>query len=222
MRQGLLKTAGCLALVCLLLGVGMGCAPWEGGQRVAVSTTATPTATLRPYVTPTPAPTPTIGPFPERCPISPPSSHAVFSQLSPVIGAAPVWAEWPAGVPNRFHPNLPPPYPSNYLAPYGWQAGKIVWEVGPRYAQPVTVRGADLYDHTSLYLQLGDAATPTAVTVLDPLHPGHPASALGASWAEFGSYLVIPKAGCYRLEVSWPAGNSRPAGHWSITFAEGA
>src|SRR5262245_43742316 len=64
MRLGLLKAARHRALVCLLLllGVEAGCVPWEGGQRVTASATATPTATFRPYVTPTPAPTPTIGP----------------------------------------------------------------------------------------------------------------------------------------------------------------
>ncbi|HET8908270.1 MAG TPA: hypothetical protein VFN11_15040 [Ktedonobacterales bacterium] len=208
-----------LALVLLLLALAAGCTSSGGPQRAVA--TATPTATLPLYNSPTPAPTPTIGPFPARCPISPPSARGVFADLGPVIGTIPVWATWPVGVPNRFHPNLPPPYPSNYFPPYGWQAGKIIWEVGPRYFGLVTVQGADIYDHTPLYIQPGND-TPTPVTILDPRHPDHPQAALGSDWAEWGSYLVIPKAGCYRLEVSWPAADSQSAGHWEITFAEGA
>jgi hypothetical protein len=64
-------------------------------------------------------------------------------------------------------------------------------------------------------IQLG-GDDPTAQAVLDPRHPGHPISAIGVSWAEWGSYIVVPKAGCYSLEVSWPTG------HWIVTFAFGA
>lgn len=210
-----LPKAGChirLAFV-LMLALEVGCAP-AGGIPRTPTTAAQPTS-----MSSTPAPPPTVGSFPAQCPISPPSARRVFAALSPVIGSAPVWATWPSGVPNRFHPNLPPPYPSNYVPPYGWQAGKIIWEVGPRYMGRVTVQGSDIDDHTPLAIQLGND-TPTVITYLDPEHPNHQ-SALGSDWAEWGSYLIIPKAGCYRLEVSWLASGTQPAGHWEITFAEG-
>lgn len=208
-----------LSLLCLAACTPFGSADSQSTPSQKTGTeTAVTTQTWMP--TQGTSPTPTIGPLPPQCPISPPSAHGVFPSLQAVIGATPIWATWPAGA-NRFHPNLPSPYPSNYLAPYGWQASKIIWEVGPLYTQPVTVEGSDIYDHTPLYLQFGDNDTPTAVTVLDPRHPDHSVSVLGSDWTEWGVYLVIPKAGCYRMEVSWPSGDSQPAGHWEITFAEG-
>ena len=139
-----------------------------------------------------------------------------------VIGTTPVWAQHgPLGRPGFTshlvrHIRAPPRPPTA-----GWQAklsGKWVRGLPP----PVTVRGNDLYDHTPLYLQFSDSDTPTAVTVLDPKHPDHAVSVVGSDWAEWGVYLVIPKAGCYRMEVSWPAGDAQPAGHWDVTFAAGA
>jgi len=97
---------------------------------------------------------------------------------------------------------------------YGWAMLKTIWEVGPNYTHPVMVRGHDLFDHTPLLVQLLDS-TPTVDTMLDPQHPDHPWSVVGDGWAEWGSIFVVPKAGCYVVDVSWPVG------HWSITFAVG-
>ena len=58
--------------------------------------------------------------------------------------------------------------------------------------------------------------SPTADAELDPQHPDHPVSVVGEGWAEWGTLFVVPKAGCYVVEVSWAAG------HWSVTFAAGA
>src|SRR5262245_3215044 len=116
----LTKSACYLALVLILL-VGAGCAPLGGARSTPAS--ARPTATLPLNMTPAPAPTPTIGPFPRKCPISSPASRVVFAALHAVIGTTPVWGTWALG-PNRFHLVLPPPYPSNYFPPYGWQASK--------------------------------------------------------------------------------------------------
>jgi hypothetical protein len=91
---------------------------------------------------------------------------------------------------------------------------KVIWEVGPNYSASVTVRGYDLADNTPLLFQTESA--PVDPLVLDPHNPSHPASVLGAGWAEWGSYIVVPKAGCYRMVVSWSQGS------WSVTFAAGA
>src|SRR6202030_1586969 len=102
------------------------------------------------------------------------------------------------------------PPPDTYEPPYGWVVLKTIWEVGPNYAHPVMVRGYDLVDHTPLLIQLLD--TPTADAELNPQHPDHPVSVVGNGWAEWGTVFVVPKAGCYVVEVSWPTG------HWSVTF----
>jgi len=80
---------------------------------------------------------------------------------------------------------------------------------------PITIRGYELFNHTPVLIQLG-GDDPSAHAVLDPQHPDHPVSVLEDGWTEWGSYLVMPKAGCYLLEVSWPTG------HWAVIFAFGA
>lgn len=183
-----------------------------GKARSAPTTTPTP-------VLPTPTPTLALpGPIPTNCPLSVTHPRPVFAQqLAPVIGASPVWATWPTG-PSRFHLVFAsPPFPqnSNYDPRYGWQIVKMIWEVGPNYTHLITVQGHDLFDHTPLLFQFG-GDTPTANAVLDSQHPSHPFSVVGDNWAEWGSVLVVPKAGCYSVQVSWPTGQ------WAVTFAAGA
>ena len=181
---------------------------------------STPTASAPPptsgvTVIPTPSPTePRLDPVPQHCPVSNPAPHMSLPGLGPVIGASPVWADWPPGGPIIAHLSHAPP--GVYEAPYGWAILKTIWEVGPNYMHPVTVRGHDLFDqHTPLLIQFTDSP-PQADTILDPQHPDHPVSVVGEGWAEWGTLFVVPKAGCYVVEVSWPAG------HWSVTFAAGA
>lgn len=159
---------------------------------------------------------PTVGPVPRTCPISHPTRHVISSQISPVIGKTPVWATWvPGPSVYREGPITSSTPPTNYDPAHGWDITKVVWEVGPNYMQTITIRGYDLFNHAAVLIQLG-GADPTAQVVLDPPHPDHPVSVFGAGWAEWGSYLVVPKAGCYSLEVSWPTGR------WAVTFAFGA
>jgi hypothetical protein len=128
-----------------------------------------------------------------------------------------VWSTWPTG-PSRFHlvfASPPLPQNSNYDPRYGWQIVKMIWEVGPNYTYLISVQGHDLFDHTPLLFQFG-GDTPTANAVLDPQHPSHPVSVVGDNYAEWGSVLVVPKAGCYSVQVSWPTGQ------WAVMFAAGA
>jgi len=166
-------------------------------------------------VIPTPSPTePKLGAVPQHCPVSNPTPHMSLPGLGPVIGASPVWADWPHGGPVIAHLSHAPP--GVYEAPYGWAILKTIWEVEPSYTHPVTVRGHDLFDHhTPLLIQFTDSP-PTAYAILDPQHPDHPVSVVGEGWAEWGTLFVVPKAGCYVVEVSWSTG------HWSVTFAAGA
>jgi hypothetical protein len=154
---------------------------------------------------------PTVGPAPRTCPISNPTRHSIDGMG--LIGTAPAWAAWPPG-PNVFQEG-PITNSSPYDPGHGWDMTKVVWEVGPNYTQSITIQGQEVSNHTPVSLQFGNDS-PTAQAVLDPQHPSHPRSVLGVGWAEWGSYIVVPKAGCYSLEVSWPTG------HWTVTFAFGA
>jgi hypothetical protein len=139
---------------------------------------STPTASAPPptsagTVVPRPSPTePRLDPVPQHCPVSNPTPHMSLPGLGPVIGASPVWADWPPGGPVIAHLSHTPP--GVYEAPYGWAILKTIWEVGPNYTHPVTLRGHDLFDHhTPLLIQLTDSP-PTADALLDPQHPDHP------------------------------------------------
>jgi hypothetical protein len=118
--------------------------------------------------------------------------------LGPVIGASRVWADWPSGGPVIAH--LSQAAPGVCEAPYGWAIQKTIWEVGPNYTHPVTVRGYDLFEHhTPLLIQFTDSP-PTAGALLDPQHPDHPVSVVGEEWAEWGG----PFSSCRKRGVmSW-------------------
>lgn len=208
----MLRTQSTWVLVAFLLVLASCTSP--GPQTVGPVSTRPPTLVSTATATPIPS-TPVIGPLPQNCPASHPTRQAISPYLSSVIGTSPVWASWIPG-PNIFHLTPPPNslYPSTYEAPYGWELTKVVWEVGPDYHHSVTLRGYAVSDHTPLLFQFSDA--PTADAILDPQHPDHPRSVIGMHWAEWGSYIVVPKAGCYVMEVSWPTG------HWDLTFAVGA
>jgi hypothetical protein len=190
------------------------------------SVNSTSTTAIQPFITFTPIPTlppvPTIpinstpGPLPAHCPVTNPILHRTFANLPPMIGASPVWAVWPARGPMIAHLNQPPGsrYPSLFDPPYGWDITKLIWEVGPNYRQLITVRGQEIYNHTPLLFDF--TGQKVVVATLDPNHPGHPVSVEGDQWAEWGSYIIVPKAGCYTVVVSWPQGS------WQFTLAAGA
>lgn len=154
---------------------------------------------------------PTVGSVPRTCPISNPTHHLIGGMS--LIGTAPAWATWIPG-PSVYREGSVSSSnpPTNYDPAHGWEMTKVVWEVGPNYTQNITIHGQERSDHTPVLIQFGND-DPTSQAVLDPQHPGHPLSVLGDGWAEWGSYIVVPKAGCYSLEVSWPTG------HWTVTFA---
>ena len=200
-----------ILLVVTICAVLTGCASVGGsstagsGKRATLAATATPTL---PSI-------PTPGPLPHDCPVTPPPRQTISDMLAPVTGSSPVWATWAPG-PSVFEV-LPStsPNPSVYIAPFGWPITKVIWEVEPNYTHAVTLRGHEVTDNTPLEFQLG-GNTPTTQAMLDPEHPGHPKSVIGPGWAEWGSYIIVPKSGCYTMDVSWPTG------HWDVTFAAGA
>jgi hypothetical protein len=164
------------------------------------------TVTLAPTSTPLP-PTPTppsLGLVPSDCPPSSPS-ETISPAIGPAVGGSPVWAIGIA--PGPIH------IPSYFTyTQYGW-TWKVAWEIGPNYTNLVTLRGGNIRDGTPLWFQVADQDASTS-PVLDPQHPQR-GSAIGPNWAEWGSYLYIPAAGCYYLEATWPGG------HWRVNFAAG-
>lgn len=88
-------------------------------------TASAPTPTSGVTVIPTPSPTePRLDPVPQHCPVSNPTPHMSLPGLGPVIGASPVWANWPSGGPVIAHLSQAPP--GVYEVPYGWAILKTI------------------------------------------------------------------------------------------------
>lgn len=209
------------ALSLLLLS----CAP------VPITTTSTGTSPQAPSPTtsavmptksvPTPMPlTGQLDPAPKNCPIVPaPATMAVrgpwggFSGDVTFVGKAPVWIFDFAGALNdRSHPVL---HLSKEMVSSSYPGTKILWEVGPKYPEVVTVRATDMQTGELAWWDMdGQHATSVMRLTKDmgSLHHGEVVS----GWQEWGSTLHILKAGCYKLEVSWPKGL------WSMQFAAGS
>jgi len=171
--------------------------------------TPPPTNSTRPVVSATLVPA-TVGPVPRTCPPGPTLNNVNPSLFGPGVGGSPVWAVGFDGPHATAHLQGIAQNPGTVW--YGWDY-KILWSVGPNYTHPVVLRGGSLNDGTPLWFQIGDQSLTTA-PVLDPVHPGT-ITGSDAGWAEFPSYLLIPKAGCFYLEAHWPGGS------WRFTFAAG-
>jgi hypothetical protein len=184
--------------------------PPANSTRPVVSATVVPAATPTPTPTSLAASAANVGPVPQNCPPGPTPKNVDPLEFGPGVGGSPVWAIGFAGPHATIHLNGLSEDPS--LVQYGWNY-KILWSVGLNYTHPVVLRGGLLSDGTPLWFRIGDQP-PVTAPVLDPRYPGT-LTGSDAGWAEFPSYLLIPKAGCYYLEASWPGGS------WRITFAAG-
>lgn len=172
----------------------------------ASPTVAQPSATFPPTPASTVTPPP-LGVVPQNC--SPGAvPHNVFSALGPAVGQAPIWAVGFDGP----HAVLRIPTSYDTYTQYGW-TWKLVWTVGPHFSQKVTLHAVNLRTGEPLWFQFDGPQTSSPV--LDPQQSNHPAPAAGEGYAEWGSYLFIPVAGCYQIEATWPGGQ------WRILFAAG-
>lgn len=173
----------------------------------ASPTVAQPSSTLPPTRAATVTPPPLAG-VPKNC-ASGAVPRRVFSNLGPVVRQAPIWA---SGFDGPFAVLRISTSYDTYTQ-YGW-TWKLIWMVGPHFSQKVTLHGVNLHTGAALWFQF-DGPIVSSV-VLDPLSPNHPVSAAGEGYAEWGSYIFIPIAGCYALEATWPGGQ------WRMLFAAGS
>lgn len=171
----------------------------------ATASPSASTTSARPVVTPTLLIPPPLGMVPQNCPPGP-TPQPIFSDIGPVVGAAPVWVTGFGGPHAVIH------IPTYFTyTQYGW-TWKLLWKMQSGYTHPITLEGGNLRNGTLLWFQIGQQ-NPSTSPVLDPLHSGQqPSAGSGLNWP---SYMYIPIAGCYSLEAKWPGG------HWRITFAAG-
>jgi hypothetical protein len=174
----------------------------------------TPTAVL----TPTPLPrTSTLAAPPGNCPSALPLSTVAVPALDGLLGSsvqltghAPVW------IVSSLYPlpsvvTVPEATPPSATNPE-WPAISIFWVTGPNAFPPVTVQVHDLHNGTVAWWGTPGTNRPQ-VPILQLTPSGEPVYGydLTERWL-----LFITRAGCYKMEVTWPGGR------WSLIFAAGS
>lgn len=191
------------------------------------TTTASPTASSDTSVRPPPVSGP-LGSAPSNCPAAPPLSTMTqqnfgggFIGTLTVAGGSPAWQLGLGTGGDMLHldftPNSGEPYPST----------KVMWLVGPNYAQPVTLTGHETRSGAPLWFQIypsnsipvtnPDAQSIyTTHAVLDPAAPnrGSTDNTTG-HWNIWGIGVIVLAAGCYELDVAWSTGG------WHTIYAFG-
>ncbi len=184
---------------------------------VRSNATSTTTAGPAPVMTPLASP-------PQNCAITPPPQVQHLDHLGDnsnvqLVGGGPFW------IYSSYYQNI------LHLSQSGsqeWPITKMVVEVGPNYAQPVTLQLRNLQTHALAWWTGGGTPPGTATQrlVLDPQKdaqdvgpvPGMPDIPHGSpepSWKEWGLFPLFSAAGCYALAVSWTDGS------WQSIFAVG-
>lgn len=194
----------------------------SGGVSPALATATTTTA-VSVLGTPSPAPGP-LGAPPANCAFADPPATLTVAQLGPNANAHLVGGGnfWIFGIYYQRVLHL------GQLGTARWPIAKMVVEVGPNYALPVTLTLRDTRTGALAWWTDG-SGPPGAATqrlILDPQSdtesvgqqpgvPDVPHGAVSSAWREWGVFPLFTEAGCYALEVSWAGGS------WRSVFAAG-
>jgi hypothetical protein len=141
----------------------------------------------------------------------PPPRLRSFGDYGNLAGRVPVWAGLyasfdPTGQRYKIEPGAP-------RTQYGWRI-KVLWVVSSTLPQPARVSGREVNTRAPLRFDVGgDAIKPTINGILDPAQPALPST--GSGYAEFPSYVYVPRAGCYELQADWSEGR------WKLVFGLG-
>jgi hypothetical protein len=175
-------------------------------------------ATATPVLTPTPLPiTSALASPPTNCPTAPPLTTMTVPAFDgfnggPVqlTGREPVWIVRNYGYLPASTVDLSQPTPPSSAAPE-WPAIPIMWAVGPDHPT-VTVKVHDLQSSTLAWWGTGGDTGPQMpiLTLNPPADIPETSYVAGAPWL-----LFITRAGCYKMDVTWPGGS------WSLIFAAG-
>jgi hypothetical protein len=186
-------------------------------RSTAVVPSPTFPATATPVLAPTPLPvTRALALPPTNCPTAPPLTTVTVAAFDgffggPVqlTGRAPVWIVT-GYLPPRVVVFKETP-PSSAAAPQ-WPSIPVIWAIGPNAHPTVTVQVRDLQSHTLAWWGAGGESGPQMpiLTLAPPTDTPTPSYDAGAPWL-----LFITRAGCYKMDVTWPGGS------WSFIFAAG-
>jgi hypothetical protein len=174
-------------------------------------------ATATPVLTPTPLPiTSALASPPTNCPSAPPLTTVTVAADSfsggPVqlTGRPPVWIVT-GYLPPRVV-NLTGPNPPSSATPE-WPTIAIIWTIGPNTHPTVTVQVHDLQSSTLAWW--GASAESGPQMPILTLNPPADIPATQSYVATAPWLLFITRAGCYKMDVTWPGGT------WSLIFAAG-
>jgi hypothetical protein len=89
----------------------------------------------------------------------------------------------------------------------GW-AVKFVWLLAWTMTARARVSITNLESSRLVSITIGGSYTERSTApLLDPMRPSHPDVPDKPYTHEWGSYVVFPRAGCYRLDAQWPGGS---------------
>jgi hypothetical protein len=97
----------------------------------------------------------------------------------------------------------------------GWSV-KFLWLLARTVKGPTRISITDLGSGRPLSITIGGSYVERSTTpLLDPARPSHPDEPDKPDTHEWGSYVVFPRAGCFRLDARWPEGS------WRLVFSFG-
>ena len=97
----------------------------------------------------------------------------------------------------------------------GW-AVKFIWLLAGTVTHSARVSITELASGRLLWITIGGSYTDRSnAPLLDPTRPSHPDVPERPGIHEWGSYVVFPRAGCYKVAAQWPQGS------WSLVFSFG-
>jgi hypothetical protein len=162
----------------------------------------------------------TIGAAPKDCPADTNfvSLHNLFDDgkaYGGYIGGYPVWVGGLSGPRATLHfRGLGPPYDLGY----GW-GHKVLFALKRGFVGTVTLSGGDVNGPARLWFDAVEVGAPYGEVRRLPLaakrQDAIPGGAGPRQWPTFPGGIVVPGAGCYYLQATWPGGT------WRITFAAG-
>lgn len=202
-------------VILLVLLAASACSSSPSVVQPSPTTTATQVPTPLATQTPERQPSPVaglLGPAPTNCPVAPPPS--TYSQVDfggGFIGTVQFQGSkpaWDLGLPTTLQLE-------QYTGAQPYPSTKVMWVVGPNYAQPVTLSGHELRTGAPLWFQIYPAPY-TTQAVLDPAAPNRGGTDNSTGhWNIWGIGVVVLAAGCYELDVT------STAGVWTMVFAAG-
>ncbi|MGH2391452.1 MAG: hypothetical protein ACRDIE_24925 [Chloroflexota bacterium] len=159
---------------------------------------------------------PIIGVAPKACAgsthfVSLPNLFGDGKAYGDFIGGDPVWIRGFVGPHATLHARY-------YELGHGWEAG-MMFALKRGFSHTATLRGGSMHGHAPLWFDAVENGAPNGetrtLTLAAKRQKAFPGGAGPGQWPTFPGGIVVPRAGCYYVEATWPGGA------WRITFAAG-